>query len=109
MIPAPIRFFRGLFDAVCGPLLPRSTYLRLRIRVRSFANRRDEMLLLKRLLREGMVFVDIGANVGEYAVRASSLVGRADRSTPSSLFRRLSSCSRSMPVTEATSAYTTSP
>jgi hypothetical protein len=70
-----IHLFRWLFDRVLGRVLPEPAYLRLRMRVRNLVNRRDEMLLLKRLLSSGMVFVDMGANVGDYTVRASSLVG----------------------------------
>ena len=39
----------------------------------------DQIAILKRELREGMVVLDIGSNVGSYALLAASLVGESGR------------------------------
>jgi FkbM family methyltransferase len=67
--------FRCLFDGLFGRVLPRSVYLLWRIRLRSMFDHRDELVFMRRVLKKGMIVVDIGANVGDYAVPASLLVG----------------------------------
>lgn len=69
----------------------------------SFAEERSEQLLAQRLVRSGMIAFDIGANIGDYAILLSNLVGSQGKvyafepasSTFSKLQERIAACEHS--------------
>lgn len=62
----------------------RRLFFRNQIRGHRFVTDEKEYDLLDTLLAPGDWALDIGANVGHYAMRMSELVGTAGRSSPSS-------------------------
>lgn len=70
-----IHVMRAALDLWLECSMPLPLYLRWRARIKSALNREDEMLFLRRVLSPGMVFADIGANIGTYAVPLSAIVG----------------------------------